>query len=611
MCGICGFIDPQSGYNREQIVENMMNKMAHRGPDDGGKHIGDPAFLGFRRLSIIDLSAGHQPIYNEDNTKAIIFNGEIYNYQEIRAVLVEKGHQFRTHSDTEVLLHGYEEYGTDLFKYIRGMFGFVIWDETTQTLFGARDFFGIKPMYYAPIGDGMVFASEIKCILEHPRVERRLNHQALYSYLTFQYSPLQESMFSGIFKLPPGHYFTFKDGKMDVQQYWSADFRHAEKERTMDDYCEELEAVLQDSVKAHMVSDVEVGSFLSSGVDSSYVAASFKGQNSFTVGFDHEGYSEVDEALRLAKQIGLKSHSKIISPEEYWEAIPKIQYHMDEPLGDPSSIALYFVSKLASEHVKVTLSGEGADELFGGYRIYQEPLSLQPMTNMPAFARNMVGTIARKSPVPFYGRNYLIRGSKDLTERFIGNANIFNEHDVRRLLKNPAENALSPMDITGPYYEKSKGFDAPTRMQHLDINLWMVGDILLKADRMSMANSIELRVPFLDRKVWDVAAGIPTEFKVNRHTTKVAFRNVAAKKLPPEYSSRRKLGFPVPIRVWLKDPQYSGRVREQFESATAREFFNTQELLQLLDDHFHGRVDNSRKIWLLYVFLVWFEQYFK
>ncbi|GAB76643.1 asparagine synthase (glutamine-hydrolysing) [Austwickia chelonae] len=608
MCGICGFIDPTTTYDREQVIRASAGQIAHRGPDDDGFHIDGDAHLGFRRLSIIDLEDGHQPLFNEDGTKVITFNGEIYNYRSLRDQLITRGHNFRTRSDTEVLLHAYDEYGDKMFDHIRGMFGFAVWDTRERELFLARDFFGIKPLYYAPLRDGIVWASEIKCILENPQVKRELNLQGLASYLSFQYNPLDETMFEGIHKLPPAHFLRWKDGKFQIKRYWSADFQ-PEIGRPFEDHVEELSAVLEDSVKAHMIADVEVGSFLSSGVDSSFVAASFGGQRTFTVGFANAGYSEIDAALALAKDIGVESHSKVITPTEYWDTLSDIQWHMDEPLADPACVPLYFVANLAREHVKVVLSGEGADELFGGYQIYNEPYGLRHLTGAPTPVRRGLGMLGDKMP-RLHGHNYLRRGSLDLQDRFIGNAYHFRAPEVAALMNDELRNPLLPQDITGPRYALTVGQDEVTRMQHLDINLWMVGDILLKADKMSMANSLEVRVPFLDKEVMKVAAKIPAEYRVDGHQTKMAFRAAAKNKLPKEYYERPKLGFPVPIRVWLKQQPWNGRVRDTFTSPTARHFFNTKMLRQLLDDHSAGKVDNSRLIWTVYIFLVWHERYF-
>ncbi|NCC15901.1 MAG: asparagine synthase (glutamine-hydrolyzing) [Clostridia bacterium] len=606
MCGICGFTGRLA--TSEEILENMKNKIIHRGPDSGGSYIDDGVSMGFRRLSIIDLEGGHQPIYNETRDMVITFNGEIYNYQELREDLIAKGHVMGSNADTEVLLHGYEEYGEDLLPMLRGMFTFVIWDAKNQTLFGARDFFGIKPFYYALQDGQMIYGSEIKSILEYPNFKRAVNNEALENYLTFQYSVLPETFFKGVFRLMPAHCFTFKNGKLKIKRYWEPKFQNDEK-KSLDEFIEEIDTAMQDSVKKHKISDVEVGSFLSSGVDSSYVAASFHGDKTFTVGFDYEKYNEIDFAKALSEKIGIENHSKLITTEEYWETLGKVQYHMDEPLADPSAIALYFVSQTAAKYVKVALSGEGADEFFGGYNIYREPHDLRPLTRLPRPIRRSLGAIAKRLP-KMKGKNYLIRGSKDLEERFIGNAFMLTEEERERILKKPTGKYHHTL-LTRPFYDKVKDQDDVTKMQYIDIHFWLIGDILLKADKMSMAHSLEVRVPFLDRLVFDVARTIPTKYKVNEENTKYAMRQAAHRYLPDMVAEKKKLGFPVPIRIWLKEDKYYHMVKESFTSKAAQEFFKTNEIVKYLEEHREGKEDNSRKIWTIYMFLVWHKQYFE
>lgn len=607
MCGFCGFTGEL--IKSEDILEGMMNKIIHRGPDSAGKHIDEKIAMGFRRLSIMDLTDnGSQPMYNETSDIVITFNGEIYNYQELREDLIEKGHVFSNNADTECLIHAYEEYGKDMLTKLRGMFAFVIWDSKNEVLFGARDYFGIKPLYYAKINGSLVYGSEIKSILEYPGFERKVNNEALENYLTFQYSVLPETFFKGIFKLMPSHCFTWKNGKLDIERYWEPEFE-AEENKTFDEFVEEIDTAMQSSIKRHKISDVEVGSFLSSGVDSSYVAACFKGDKTFTVGFDYDKYNEIEFAKKLSKKIEIDNYSKLISKEEYWDVLPTIQYHMDEPLADPSAVALYFVSQTAAKHVKVSLSGEGADEFFGGYNIYKEPDALKPITSLPRSIRKALGGIAKAIPFKIKGKNYLIRGSKDLEERFIGNAYMFSKNEREKLLKNPSGN-FEPMSITKPFYDKVKDKDDVTKMQYIDIHLWLIGDILLKADKMSMAHSLEVRVPFLDKEVFDVARRLPKQFKVTKENTKVAMRAAANRYVPDMVAEKKKLGFPVPIRIWLKEDKYYNIIKEAFESTRAEEFFNTREIVKFLDEHKNGKADNSRKIWTIYMFLVWHKKYF-
>ncbi len=605
MCGFCGFTGELE--TRETVLEAMMNKIIHRGPDSSGTHIDSQIAMGFRRLSIIDLDYGSQPMYNEDKSIVITFNGEIYNHKELREELIKKGHVFSNNADTEVLIHAYEEYGEDMLNMLRGMFAFVIWDSNKNELFGARDFFGIKPFYYAVVDGNLVYASEIKSILEYPGYTPQVNTLALENYLTFQYSVLDETFFKGIYKLMPSHCFTFKDGKMNIKRYWEPEF-DADDDKPLEDFVSEIDEAMQDSIKKHKISDVEVGSFLSSGVDSSYVAACFHGDKTFTVGFDYEKYNEIEYAKALSKNIKIDNYNKLITTSEYWDAIPKIQYHMDEPLADPSAIALYFVSQTASKHVKVALSGEGADEFFGGYNIYHEPFSLAPFKKIPKPVRKALAGIASAIPFRFKGKNYLIRASKELPERFIGNAFMFPVKERNKILKNPT--GCDYKALTAPYYEKVRDKDDVTKMQYIDINFWLIGDILLKADKMSMAHSLEVRVPFLDRKVFEVARHIPTKYKIKDSQTKYAMRMAAHRYLPSFVSEKKKLGFPVPIRIWLREDAYYNKVRDAFTSPAAAQYFNTDEIVRLLDRHKEGKEDNSRKIWTIYMFLVWYDDYF-
>lgn len=608
MCGFVGFTNTKDNSNR--IIEDMMDKIRHRGPDSGGKYTDEDIALGFRRLSIIDITeSGDQPIYNEDRSKVLLFNGEIYNFQSIREELVAKGHIFTTKTDSEVLLHGYEEYGEKLLDKLRGMFAFVIWDTKTKELFGARDFFGIKPLYYAVMGDTFMFGSEIKAFLAHPDFKKELNETALENYLTFQYSPTNETFFKNVYKLPAAHCFKYKNGKLDVKRYWDINF-NADEKPDMDEWVNRISDTFKNSVEAHKIADVEVGSFLSSGVDSSYVASVANVDKTFTVGFgEDEKYNEIGWAKEFSQYIGKENISKVISPEEYWGNIKRIQYHMDEPLADPSCIALYFVCNKASEYVKVVLSGEGADEIFGGYNVYKEPLGSHAYKSLPKFIRRGIGSVASHLPQK-RGVNFLVRNGKDLEERFIGNAYMFTPKDRKKLLKIKT-NAPDPTVITAPFYDKVKDKDQITKMQYLDLHLWMTGDILLKADKMSMANSLELRVPFLDKKIMELAEQIPWRYRVSTENTKLAMRQAALRAAPPKTANKKKLGFPVPIRVWLKEDKYYGIVKDSFTSPAAEKFFNTDLLVKLLDEHREGKYDNSRKIWTVFIFLQWYAVYFE
>ena len=606
MCGIVGFVGARE--NAQTILQAMMDRIAHRGPDGQGQFLEGPVALGQRRLSIIDLDGGKQPMYNEDSSLVVVFNGEIYNFQALTAELQAAGHTFATRSDTEVLLHGYEEWGKGMLDRLRGMFTFALWDRKAETLFLARDHFGIKPLYYYQNEEGeLLFGSEIKSFLDHPGFHKALNEDQLSLYLSYQYSPGEDTFFRGVKKLLPAHCLTWQRGEVKIERYWQPAFTPDEGP-ALAEWEQAIADAMTESVAAHKIADVEVGSFLSSGVDSSYMAALAKVDKTFTVGFANKQYDETDFAKEFSAHIGVKNYAYRITPEEYWANLGRIQYHMDEPLADAASVALYFVNREAAKQVKVCLSGEGADEFFGGYNIYKEPFTVSWYDKLPLWLRRAVGAAASVLP-PVPGVNFLVRRGRPLEERYIGNTNLMGERRKRQLLKNYTGRIL-PTDLSRPYFEQTRGQDAVTRMEYCDLNLWMVGDILLKADKMSMANSLELRVPFLDRKVFDLACRIPTSCKVSAAQTKIAMRGAAEKTIPPKTADKKKLGFPVPVRAWLREEKYAAILREAFASEAAEKFFNTAALNKMLDQHLSGKRDNWRQLWCVFIFLVWYDEYF-
>lgn len=603
MCGIVGFIDKSE--NKKKTIKDMADLIKHRGPDSDGFFVDEDAALGFRRLSIIDLEGGDQPIYNEKKDKLVFMNGEIYNYQELKDELIKKGHKFSTKADTEVLIHGYEEYGIGILNMLRGMFAFVIYDTKTKELFGARDFYGIKPLYYYITDDEFMYGSEIKSFLGHPDFKKELNRDMLEDYLTFQYSVGEDTFFKNVYKLRPGHYFKYKNGKLIIEQYYSLRFDQDDS-KSEEEWKKTIKDLLEDTVKAHKVSDVEVGSFLSSGVDSSFIATASKVDKTFTVGWDNKKYSEIDYAKDLSKMINVKNISKKISKKEYFDNFSNIQYMMDEPLADPSAIALYFVANIASNNVKVALSGEGADEIFGGYNIYHEPYSVSWYYKIPYKIRRMLGILVY--PLRHHrGFNFIYRRSHNLEDRYVGNAFMFEPTESKKIL-NYKLKPTTYKDLTRMYYNKARKYDDVTKMQYIDFNFWLIGDILLKADKMSMANSLEVRVPFLDRVLIDTARKIPTKYKIKDGKTKYLFREVAHDVLPEKWSNKKKLGFPVPIREWLKEDDTYNLVKDTF--LKSEEFFKPKKIIKLLDEHKKGKRDNSRKIWTIYSFLVWYDEYF-
>ena len=603
MCGFVGYINKEK--DKKDNIKKMADLIAHRGPDSDGYYCDENIALGFRRLSIIDLNSGDQPIYNADKTKVIVFNGEIYNYQKLRKELIKKGYKFKTKTDTEVILHGYEEYKEKILDKLRGMFAFVIYDKNNKELFAARDFYGIKPFYYALMDDTFIFGSEIKSFLIHPNFKKELNRKMLEYYLTFQYSVGEETFFKDVYKLRPGHYLTYKNGKLDIKQYYSIDFEEDDSV-SYDEWKAGIDSRLKDSIRAHKISDVEVGSFLSSGVDSSFIAASSDVDKTFTVGFSDKKYSEIRYAEELSEKINTININKVISKEEYFKNLSNIMYYMDEPLADPSAVALYFVTKIASENVKVSLSGEGADEIFGGYNIYQEPFVWPWYYKVPYPLRKVIGGLAGLLP-SHRGLNFLVRRGKKLEDRFVGNAFIFDTKEVKKIISFKPE-TKGFRDLTREYYNKVSDKDAVTKMQYIDFNFWLIGDILLKADKMSMANSLEVRVPFLDKPLIDYARHIPTKYKVDKYKTKKVFRDIANQTLEAKVSDKKKLGFPVPIRVWMRDNDVYNTIKDRFLKAS--DFFDVKKILKLLDDHKDGKKDNSRKVWTIYIFLLWHDIYF-
>ncbi len=612
MCGFIGFtglID-----HREAVIRKMADRIIHRGPDSDGYFVsGDSAAdsiaLGFRRLSIIDLSdVGSQPMFNEDGSVVIVYNGEVYNFMELREELIAKGHVFRSHTDTESLIHGYEEWGEKLAEHLRGMFAFVIWDKKTATLYGARDPFGIKPFYYTFTDKGeMIFGSEIKSFLEHPSFRPQVNENALRPYLTFQYSSLEETFFKNTFKLPPAHYFVYKDGKMTKTRYWDVDFSR----KTSLSYAEcadMIDARVHESVNAHRISDVKVGAFLSGGVDSSYITASLMPNDTFSVGFNYEKFDETNEAKELSERLGVQNFLKHITADECFDAFPTIQYHMDEPQSNPSSVPLYFLSKLAAEHVTVVLSGEGADEIYAGYEWYDETPMMRRYKHIPGFLRR--GAASLSSHLPYFkGHDFIIKGSGVPEDYFIGQAFVFPEEEAVSVLRDKYKVGPSVHDVTRPIYDRVKGLTELEKKQYLDLNLWLPGDILLKADKMSMAHSLELRVPYLDKVVMAEAQTIPASYKINGHDTKAVLRTAANKTLPDEWAHRPKKGFPVPIRQWLREDKYYNLVKDSFTSDAAAEYFDTDALVRMLDRHKAGEANEQRKIWTVYTYLTWHKQF--
>lgn len=578
MCGIVGFISNKE--NKEIIIKKMSDRIKHRGPDEEGYYIDKYIALGHRRLWVIDLENGTQPMKSENGNIVVIFNGEIYNYLELKEELENCGHVFKSNCDTEVLIHGYEEWGADLPKRLRGMFAFAIWNKKANTLFCARDHFGIKPFYYYQNEEVFMFASEIKSFLEHPDFKKTLNKELLGPYLSFSFTPTQETFFKDVYCLKPGTSLEFKKNKIEINTYYDLSFE--EKYEDYQEIINRISNVMKDSVKHHMISDVEVGSFLSSGVDSSYIVSLAKPNKTYTVGYESPQYSEIEYAKNLASRLGIQNISKKITKEEFLNEVPQILYYMDEPSADASAISLYFVSQLASKDVKVVMSGEGADEFFGGYNTYREEVDFKWYNKIPFKIRKILGSIFEKLP-EFKGRNLIVRRGNRLEDEYIGVNRIFSLKERKKVLN--FDDTIKDKDITKPVFNQYKNKSDIIKMQAIDIKYWLQRDILLKADKMTMANSIEGRTPFIDKEVFNIASSLPLEYKISKLNTKIALREAAKKDIPSKAYEKKKLGFPVPLRDWMKDDKIYREIKKTICQDFVKEFFKSQYVLRLLNEH--------------------------
>ena len=603
MCGIVGFIDEKE--NKQTIIKRMTNKIIHRGPDAEGYYMDENIALGHRRLSIIDIDNGKQPMFSKDNNLVVVFNGEIYNYRELKKELEKLGYESRTNSDTEVLLYGYEEWKEELPKKLRGMFAFVIWDRMNKKLFCSRDHFGIKPFYYYKNDKTFMFASEIKAFLEHPEFEKKLNKDLIGPYLSFSFTPTNETLFKGVYSLEPGTSLSFKDNEITLQRYYELDFK--EKNSDYKQTVDKIGETIKDSVKHHMISDVEVGSFLSSGVDSSYIVSLARPNKTYTIGYDSNKYSEIEYAKKLTKELGIENVSTKLTKEEYMNVVPKILYYMDEPSTDASAISLYFVSKLASKDVKVVMSGEGADEFFGGYNTYREEVDLKLYNKIPFIIRHILAVLFEKLP-EFRGRNLIVRRGMKLEEKYVGVNKIYSERERKRVLS--FKDNTRNKDITKSIFNKFKNKNNIIKMQAIDIKYWLAKDILLKADKMTMANSIESRTPFVDKEVFEIASSLPIEYKISKTNTKIALREAAKKSIPNEAYKKKKLGFPVPLREWMREDDVYNEIKQTIMQDFVKEFFNQKYVLKLLEEHKKNKKDNYKKVWAVYSFIKWYEVFF-
>lgn len=601
MCGIAGFIGKDK--NKKKILKAMCDRIAHRGPDAEGFYVKGDVALGQRRLSIIDIEGGKQPMFSEDGKLVIVFNGEIYNYKDLKKELKE--YPFQTESDTEVLIYGYRKWGYDLPNHLRGMFSFALYDMEAKTLFCARDHFGIKPFYYYYNDGTFMFASEIKAFLDHPKFEKKFNESLIAPYLSFSFTPTTETFFEGVKRLDAGNYLIYQDGQINIERYFDLTFPIEEKD--YDKTVEEIGKVMEDSTRHHMISDVEVGSFLSSGIDSSYLVSLVRPDKTYTVGYDIPRYNEIDYAKDLTDKLKINNTSKKITKEEYMKVLDKIMYHMDEPASDPAVVALYFVANLASKDVKVVLSGEGADEFFGGYNYYREEVDYSFYNKIPFFIRHGISKFCSLFP-PVRGINFLVRRGERLEDSYIGVNKVWSDKEIKKLLKEPV--TIQNKEITKSVFDKFKGQSNIVKMQAIDINFWLMKDILQKADRMTMANSLEGRVPFVDKEVFKMASSLPLNYKVTKENTKVALRDAAKKVIPNESYKKKKLGFPVPIRDWMREDDVYKEIKKAFNSKVCKKYFDKDILIKMLDEHKEGKKDNYRKVWNVYCFIKWYNVFF-
>jgi asparagine synthase (glutamine-hydrolysing) len=624
MCGIAGFIDywdpkANDSFERGRLLKQMCDVIRHRGPDDDGFLLKQGVALGMRRLSIIDLAGGAQPISGEDGSVTIVFNGEIYNFHELRGQLEAHGHSFKTNSDTEAIVHAYEEYGPACANYLRGMFAFAIWDDQTRELYIARDRVGKKPLYYTlTTSSTLVFGSELKSILEHPDVKREINLEALDAYLTLGYVPDPLSIFRNVHKLPPGHYMTFSSGCLAIKQYWDFKFEPAESRRA-EDYLEELRALLDESVRLRLISDVPLGAFLSGGIDSSTVVALMARHmnqpvKTFSIGFHEDSYNELKYARLTAKKLGTDHHEFFVTPQ-ICDVIDELVWHFDEPFADPSAIPTFMVSKLARDHVTVALSGDGGDELFAGYTHYVVQQSRRAFSALPkALRKGIMRPLSYRLPHGAWGRNYLHNISLDPIDRYLDSLSYFTELGKTSLYTSDFQNALDETDQVArnfhEYASRVKTGEPLDQLLYIDSKTYLPGDILTKVDRMSMATSLEVRVPLLDHKLIEFVTKVPASLKLAGSETKQLLKRVAKDLIPAEILHRSKQGFGVPLEEWI-NRQLRDRIRETLREPLTRQrgYVKSDYVDLILDEHHKGRRDHSQPLWSLLILELWHRRY--
>lgn len=620
MGGICGFVSLKGLPEKKECrhcLEAMTAAIAYRGPAGAGYYCGNHAALGYRYPDTAAPNKGRQPLAGENGDLWLVYNGTVYNFPQLRRGLQARGHRFCSKNSGEVIIRLYEELGEKCLKHLRGTFSLALWDAQTRRLVLARDRFGLKPLYYTLAGNTLVFASEAKAILAHPAVTARFNLETLPHFLTFQYFPGPESAFKDLYRLQPAHFLTMSATGMTSRRYWRLRFQPDARPRPLSEYIARTDYLLRETMRLHLCDNGSRGCFLSSGVDSATVAALLQQMgtgplHTFSAGCAGGKYDELPYARETARLLGTRHHEITVGAEELWENLPRILWYQDEPVADPSAAALYFAARLAATETGVVFSGEGADEAFGGYAIYREPAAVAPLQLLPGPAKKILAALQQHLPDNFRGRDYLRRGITPLEKRYFGNACIFHEKGKKEVLNCELfpEGWEAPWTVTAPIYRLSKSHDHTTRMQHLDFHTWLPEDILAKADRMSMAHSLELRSPFMDHVLVEFAATLPCRYKIRRGLTKYVLRRAAARYLPPGVSFRPKLGFPVPVAAWIRST-YAPALRELFQSETARTYFNPETLQMLLDIHCRGAADHARKLWTVAIFLLWHRLYFE
>ncbi|AIY83619.1 asparagine synthase [Clostridium baratii str. Sullivan] len=607
MCGFIQLFKKDIGEYDICACREGAKEIIHRGPNDTKEVIHENALFIFNRLSIIDIENGAQPFKYKDKY-TIVFNGEIYNYKELREELIKEGYEFKTNSEIEVIASLYDKMESELVNKLRGMFAIVIYDKENEKITAFRDYFGIKPLYYMNIGGGLYFSSELKG-LKNIYSDLTYRNNLLGEYATFQYIPSHDSVFKEIKMLEPGHTLERElNGEIRKYRYFNITFN--EKEHDKEELKKNIKQVIKDSVKMHLESDVPVATFLSSGIDSSIITKIASDINpnivSYTIGFDIDGYDETELAKKFAKDIGIKNVSIKLNHKDYIRELPKIVYHMDSPIGDPSIIPLYHICKEVSDKYKVILSGEGSDEFFGGYNIYTEDESLKMFNYMPKFIKGALRGVASTIPDTVKGKSFIMRGTTPLEKRYAGNANIFNKDEKAKVFYG-YDKSRNDLKITEELFKHVDKYDNVIKRQYIDINTWLVGDILTKADRMSMAHSLEVRVPFVDKEVFKLASTLKKEDKIKGFTTKYMLRESFKDELPEYLYDKKKLGYPVPIRVWLKKELYNWAYNI-IDNNPVKEI-NKDEILSMLKKHKDGVYDYSRKIWSMIIYILWYRLY--